>query len=78
MARAQQEMRAAAGASSSGGGGGGSSSGGSSTLGSAVGETPDLPALVDELRAEVASARAVLQQLKQQQGQGQAEQHSRS
>lgn len=73
MARAQREMLAAAGAdpdsSAAAGDGGGRSS---AVLGGGVAAAPDLPALVDELRAEVASTRAVLQQLKlkQQQEQG--------
>ena len=58
-------MLAASGAGGGSGGGSGSgSSGGGSTLGGAASPPPDLPALVDDLRAEVASARAVLQQLK--------------
>lgn len=63
--RARREMLAFAGA-------GDASGSGSSTadLGSAA--PPDLPALVDDLRAEVAATRAVVQQLrlKQQQEQG--------
>lgn len=73
MERAQREMLAAAGASdaSSSAAGGGSGGGSSVGLGGAA-AAPDLPALVDELRAEVAATRAVVQQLKlkqQQQGQ---------
>jgi hypothetical protein len=60
MARAQREMAASAGGSGSVASDGTSTT----TFGSAAGAPPDLPALVDDLRAEVASARAVLQQLK--------------
>lgn len=43
-----------------------SSAGGSSSLGGTA-TAADLPALVDDLRAEVAATRAVVQQLKNQQ-----------
>ncbi|KAL4859221.1 putative thylakoid lumen protein [Chlorella vulgaris] len=61
MARAQREMAASAGGSGSSVASDGTST---TTFGSAAGAPPDLPALVDDLRAEVASARAVVQQLK--------------
>lgn len=69
LARANREMLAAAGAeeSAAASSAGGSSSGGSS----APPPVPDLAAAADDLRAEVASARAVLQQIKQQQRQQQ-------
>ena len=63
MARAQREMTAAAGGSTISSGG----SGGDGGPGS--GAPPDLPALVDDLRAEVAATRAVVQQLRLQQQQ---------
>lgn len=74
MARAQREMLTAAGAdpdSSAAAAAAGSSS--SAVLGGGVAAPPDLAALVDELRAEVASTRAVLQQLKLKQQQEQGE-----
>lgn len=65
MSRARREMLTSAGASDASGSGSGGAD-----LGSAA--PPDLPALVDDLRAEVAATRAVVQQLKlQQQQQGQ-------
>lgn len=67
MERAQREMAAASGADGAPGGGG---SGGAAGLGGSAAAPPDLPALVDDLRAEVAATRAVVQQLKLQQQRG--------
>lgn len=62
MSRARREMLSSAGASDA------TASGSSAAdLGSAA--PPDLPALVDDLRAEVAATRAVVQQLRLQQQQ---------
>ncbi|PRW59941.1 thylakoid lumen sll1769 [Chlorella sorokiniana] len=63
MSRARREMLSSAGASDASG----SSSSGAADLGSTT--PPDLPALVDDLRAEVAATRAVVQQLRLQQQQ---------
>jgi mevalonate pyrophosphate decarboxylase len=72
MARAQREMLTAAGADPDSSAAAAAAAGSSSAvLGGGVAAPPDLAALVDELRAEVASTRAVLQQLKLKQQQEQ-------
>jgi len=65
MFRAQKEMAASAGSDGSSMMGGGSSNGSNDKNKRTLVAPPDVAECVDNLRAEVASARALVQQIKQ-------------